>query len=402
MFKILIKTVSYIIILMPIIVEAQQVTAPKFGKGILNISGVDSTWTMNLSARVQYLTSTTWQEDNDSYGGPESNSLIRRSRFKFKGFAYHPNLTYKIELALSNSDISGGSNYTSDAPRIILDAIVNWKFNDNWSIQFGQGKLPGNLERLISSSRLALVDRSLLNSKFTIDRDYGLQLKHQFIINKKIIVKENFSISQGEGRNVSKGNIGGHQYTGRLDLLPFGNFTNNSEYEGDDLNREESPKLLVGISYDYNNNAVKTRSNMGSYMETDYGLFETDITTLFFNSHFKYKGFSFMGEYADRNAEDELAKNSDNSLTGDIVSVGSAISLQAGYVLPSNFSFTGRFTNVHFDKLVTSNNDITQYTFGASKYFKKHNLKIQSDLSLEDSKFSDNKIFYRLQFELHF
>ena len=402
MFKILIKTVSYIIILMPIIVEAQQVTAPKFGKGILNISGVDSTWTMNLSARVQYLTSTTWQEDNDSYGGPESNSLIRRSRFKFKGSAYHPNLTYKIELALSNSDISGGSNYTSDAPRIILDAIVNWKFNDNWSIQFGQGKLPGNLERLISSSKLALVDRSLLNSKFTIDRDYGLQLKHQFIINKKIIVKENFSISQGEGRNVSKGNIGGHQYTVRLDLLPFGNFTNNSEYEGDDLNREESPKLLVGISYDYNNNAVKTRSNMGSYMETDYGLFETDITTLFLNAHFKYKGFSFMGEYTDRNAEDELAKNSDNSLTGDIVSVGSAISLQAGYVLPSNFSFTGRFTNVHFDKLVTSNNDITQYTFGASKYFKKHNLKIQSDLSLEDSKFSDNKIFYRLQFELHF
>ena len=177
MFKILIKTVSYIIILMPIIVEAQQVTAPKFGKGILNISGIDSTWTMNLSARVQYLTSTTWQEDNDSYDGPESNSLIRRSRFKFKGFAYHPNLTYKIELALSNRDISGGSNYTSDAPRIILDAIVNWKFNDNWSIQFGQGKLPGNLERLISSSKLALVDRSLLNSKFTIDRDYGLQLK---------------------------------------------------------------------------------------------------------------------------------------------------------------------------------------------------------------------------------
>jgi len=30
MFKILLKTVSYIIILMPIIVEAQQVTAPKF------------------------------------------------------------------------------------------------------------------------------------------------------------------------------------------------------------------------------------------------------------------------------------------------------------------------------------------------------------------------------------
>ena len=91
---------------------SQEVSAPKFGKGLLNIQGKDSTWTMNFSARVQYLTSTTWKEGGDSYGSPESNSLIRRSRLKFKGFAYDPKLTYKIELALSNRDISGGSFYT--------------------------------------------------------------------------------------------------------------------------------------------------------------------------------------------------------------------------------------------------------------------------------------------------
>ena len=154
--------------------NAQEISAPKFGKGLMNISGKDSTWSMNFSARVQYLTSTTWQEEGGSYGGPESNSLIRRSRLKFKGFAYDPKLTYKIELALSNRDISGGSFFTSDAPRIILDAVVIWNFYKNWSIQFGQTKLPGNIERVISSAKLALVDRSLLNSKFNIDRDFGL------------------------------------------------------------------------------------------------------------------------------------------------------------------------------------------------------------------------------------
>ena len=147
---------------------SQEVSAPNFGKGLLNIQGKDSTWTMNFSARVQYLTSTTWKEDGNSYGSPESNSLIRRSRLKFKGFAYDPKLTYKIELAISNRDISGGSFYTSDTPRIILDASVKWKFYRNWSIQFGQAKLPGNVERVISSAKLALVDRSLLNSKFNI------------------------------------------------------------------------------------------------------------------------------------------------------------------------------------------------------------------------------------------
>ena len=78
-----------------------------------------------------------------SYGGPESNSLIRRSRLKFKGFAYHPSLTYKIELALSNRDIAGGSSFTSDAPRIILDASVKWNFYKNWSIQFRTSKASG-------------------------------------------------------------------------------------------------------------------------------------------------------------------------------------------------------------------------------------------------------------------
>ncbi|MBN09403.1 MAG: porin [Flavobacteriaceae bacterium] len=384
------------------ITRTQEISAPKFGKGLMNISGKDSTWSMNFSARVQYLTSTTWHEENDYYGGPNSNSLIRRSRLKFKGFAYNPNLTYKIELALSNRDISGGSNFTSDAPRIILDASVRWRFNKNWWIQFGQAKLPGNIERVISSAKLSLVDRSMLNSKFNIDRDFGIQLRHKFNISNNFLVKNTFAISQGEGRNVSKGNIGGHQYTMRVDMLPLGNFKKDGDYEGDDLLRVESPKLLIGFAYDYNNDAVKTRSNMGSYMITDYGFFETDITTFFINSHFKYKGLSIMGEYADRNSNDAIAKNSDGSLTGDIVNVGSAISLQPGYVFPSNIAITGRYTNITFDDIVTDNNNINQYTLGLSKYFVNHKLKMQTDMTYENSLFSDNKIFWRLQFEIHF
>ena len=395
-------TIFFVLVFSVYELNAQEISAPKFGKGLMNISGKDSTWSMNFSARVQYLTSTTWQEEDGSYGGPESNSLIRRSRLKFKGFAYDPKLTYKIELALSNRDISGGSFFTSDAPRIILDAVVIWNFYKNWSIQFGQTKLPGNIERVISSAKLALVDRSLLNSKFNIDRDFGLQLKNKFNLSEKFIVKETFAISQGEGRNVSKGNIGGHQYTVRIDLYPFGDFKNGGDYEGDDLRREQSPKLLFGAAYDYNNNAVKTRSNMGSYMETDYGFFETDIKTFFINSHFKFKGFSFMGEYAKRNTDNVLSKNSDGSLTGDVVNVGSSISLQAGYLLPSDLALTGRYTNINFDKIVTENNYVSQYTLGLSKYFEKHKLKIQTDMSYENSLYSKDKIFYRLQFEIHF
>lgn len=400
MFKSLKKILFYIVIYIPMIIKAQEVTAPRFGKGLLNISGKDNTWSMNFAARVQYLTTTTWMEKNQGYSSPESNSLIRRSRLKFKGFAYHPNLTYKLELGFSNRDISGGSNYTSNSPRIIIDASVRWKFNKNLWIQFGQAKLPGNIERIISSSKLALVDRSILNSKFNIDRDFGLQMRYKFNLSKKFVVKETFAISQGEGRNVSKGNLGGHKYTARIDLLPFGNFKSDGDYSGDDIEREKKPKLLVGVAYDYNNNSVKTRGNTGNYMETTTGFFKTDIKTLFVNSHFKYMGLSFMGEYANRSSDDAISKNSDGSLTGDIVSDGSAINFQIGYVTPSNVAITTRFTNIKFKDIIY--NDTEQLTIGLSKYFVKHKLKIQSDLTSEKSINDKNKIFYRLQFEIHF
>ena len=391
-----------ILIFTSINLNAQEISAPKFGKGLLNIMGKDSTWGMNFAARVQYLTTTTWMEKDQGYSSPESNSLIRRSRLKFKGFAYHPNLTYKLELAFSNRDMSGGSNYTSDSPRIILDASVRWKFNQNLWIQFGQAKLPGNIERIISSSKLALVDRSILNSKFNIDRDFGLQMRYKFNLSKKFVVKKTFAISQGEGRNVSKGNLGGHQYTAKIDLLPFGNFKSDGDYVGNDIEREKKPKLLVGVAYDYNNDSVKTRGNTGNYMETTTGFFKTDIKSLFVNSHFKYMGLSFMGEYASRTSDDAISKNSDGSLTGDIVNDGSAINFQIGYVTPSNVAITTRFTNIKFKDIIYPKNDTEQLTIGLSKYFVKHKLKIQSDLTSEKSMNNKNKIFYRLQFEIHF
>lgn len=397
-----IKLILITLFVMTSSLYGQEVTASKFGKGLLNIQAKDSTFSMNISARMQYLTSSTWSESDDSFGSPESNFLIRRARLKFKGFAYSPKLTYKLELGLSNRDISGANQFTSNAPRYILDAYVRWNFYKNFTLQAGQGKLPGNIERVISSGDLAMVDRSLLNSKFNIDRDLGIQLRHHFKLSENFIVKEILAISQGEGRNITAGNLGGHQYTGRVEVLPFGNFKSKGDYRGADLEREQTPKLLVGLVYDLNSDAVKSRSNQGSYLETTDGFYQTDVNTLFFDTHFKYKGFSIMAEYADRDADDPVAKNSDDSLTGDVVNVGNATNIQMGYVMPSNLSVTGRYTNINFDSIVTSNNKITQYTLGLSKYVAKHKLKVQTDITYEDSVSSNDKIVYRLQFDIHF
>ncbi|WP_190810606.1 porin [Flagellimonas sp. S3867] len=382
--------------------HAQKVEAPKFGKGLFNIVGKDSTWTMKFAMRMQLLGIATWDEGvDDGFANPEQNFLVRRARLKFDGFAYSPKLKYKFELGLSNRDIGGTSEFTNNAPRYILDAVVMWNFHENFELWVGQTKLPGNIERVISSGNLQQVDRSLLNSRFNIDRDMGIQLRHHFNLTDKFLVREKLAISQGEGRNVTSGNLGGHQYTARIELLPFGKFISKGDYTGADLKREETPKLMLAATYDTNQNAVKTRSNLGSYMTNDVGFYETTINTTFVDAMFKYQGFSLMGEYAHRDAHNPIAVNSDGTPTGDVVLVGNGLNLQSGYLFKNNWEVSGRFTDINFDD-ITGSSDRAQYTVGLSKYIVGHKLKVQTDFSYLSFDNGSDELMYRLQLDVHF
>ena len=389
-------------------VISQETNAPKFGKGLFNLVGKDSSWTMKVGTRMQFLT-TVDAADGES---PSSNMLIRRARLKFDGYALSPKLKYKIELGLSNRDISGGSEFTRNTPRYILDAVVMWNFTGNFVLWAGQTKLPGNIERVISSGNLQQVDRSLVNSRFNIDRDVGFQLRHHFNLTDKFLIREKLAFSQGEGRNVTQGNEGGHQYTGRIEFLPFGKFISKGDYSGSDLKREEKPKLMFAINYDINKDAVKTRSNLGSYMTNDdgLGLYETTINTFFFDGMFKYNGLSIMWEYAERDADDPIAKNSDGTLatdsngdlTGDIVQVGKGLNVQSGYLFKNNWEISGRFTNIKLDESITGKAPQDQYTLGISKYIVGHKLKVQSDFSLLKEENENDSYLFRLQVDMHF
>lgn len=382
------------------IVTAQETPAPKFGKGILNLVGQDSSWTMKVGARFQFL-ATSLMQDGES---PNTSFLIRRARLKFDGFAVSPKLEYKLELGLSNRDMSGVSAFTGNTPLYVMDAVLKYNFYQNFELWVGQTKLPGNRERVISSANMQQVDRSILNARFNIDRDIGFQLRHHFTISDQFVVQEIFALSQGEGRNVVTGNLGGHQYTGRIELLPMGNFTGNGDYSGSDLKREPTPKLAIGVTYDHNNNAVRNRSNQGSYMAIDDGdgFYETNINTLFIDAMFKYKGFSLMAEYADRDAKDPVAKNSDGTETGAVVQVGTGLNIQSGYLFKNNWEVSGRYSTVELDKAITGVNLENQYTLGLSKFIVGHSLKVQTDVSLINVANRGDEVLYRLQFDIHF
>lgn len=386
----------------------------KFGKGIFNVIASDSSWSMKFGVRFQSLFIGSWNvNDTDGIENGTSQFLIRRARLKFGGFAFDPRLQYKIELGLSNRDLGKADATTNFAPKMILDAVLKWNFYKNFTLWAGQTKLPGNRERVVSSANLQLVDRSMLNSTYNIDRDVGFQLHHHFTIGNAFKIKEAFAFSQGEGRNVVQKNLGGYEYTGRVELLPFGDFASKGDYKGGDLKREKTPKLAIGATYDYHDRAVKDRGNQGSYMSFDIdgdgstdGFFEATTSTIFIDMMFKYRGFSFMGEFSNRSVSDETVQqtiiNDNLSTTTKTVRVGNGMNLQAGYLFKNNWEIAARYTQID-PETITGRKSQQQYTFGLSKYIVGHALKIQTDVSYLTTDNSPNSgLMYRLQVDIHF
>ena len=73
-------------------IHGQEIKSGNFGKGLLNIVGKDSSWTMKVGFRFQLLGTATFNENGEN----DTNFLVRRSRLKFNGYVLSPKLKYKF------------------------------------------------------------------------------------------------------------------------------------------------------------------------------------------------------------------------------------------------------------------------------------------------------------------
>ena len=381
--------------------------ALKFGKG-LQVLAADSSMALKVGFRFQSLFNSERSLADD--GDWASNFLVRRARLKFDGWAFNPKFVYKVELALSNRDLKSSSDYeeTSEAPKIILDAVAKWKFHKNFTLWVGQTKLPGNRERVVSSQKLQFVDRSIVNGTFTIDREMGVQLRGKFK-SGNMVIKPMASLSFGEGRNTTIANVGGSHYVARVELLPFGEFTSKGDYFEGDLKRENTGKFAIGASYSYNNGTPKQKTTGKFLVDAEDNYLENNLETFFIDMIFKYQGFSVMAEFADKKVVNNPFGNTDVDFRSSIIDAngrsyytGQGINTQISYLLQNNLELAARYSRIMPDTEV-SFTGVNEYTFGFSKYIVGHSLKVQADVSLIDKTgASHNNLRYRLQTEFAF
>lgn len=369
---------------------AQSVSYPSFGKGI-NIMADDSSASMKINVRIQNLFEAGY---DDFLQNTNTKFLVRRQRLKFDGHMIDKDLRYKLELGFSNRD-QGNSRtrqFGSDGSNIILDAVVKYYLFKDFDIWFGQTKLPGNRERVISSGDLQFVDRSLLNANLNIDRDAGIQIRYKF--GTDFVVKPTFALTTGEGRNITADNAGGFAYTFHTDILPFGEF---DDYVSSDHSFNKEHKLVIGAAFSFNNATDRQGGQIGNFVfDTTGALVQNDMFTYFADLHYKYSGISIMAEVARKNVDKDLINITKKFLTGD------AFNIQVAYLFRNYWELAGRYSHVKPDNSFSDIDELSEYTFGISKYISKHKLKVQSDFSYFDNfgLVGEEDFRYRLQVEL--
>jgi hypothetical protein len=319
----------------------------------------DSLYAINMRFRMQnrfFYES----EDGANLSPSSLGFLVRRLRFRLDGFLFDPRLAYYIQLSFSRNDL-GLTN--SDVAEPIRDAMIYYHFSPKFYIGFGQSKLPGNRQRVVSSGNLQLPERSPVNNLLTLDRDVGVFFYATLPLGQQV-VRFKGAISSGEGRNALPRDAG-LAYTLRAEWLPLGKFKNSGDYSEGALEEEDKPKVSIALGGHFNQWAIRQAGTHGIEMQS-----ATDFQALFADIAFKYKGWSLMSE--------AIYKTGNLPATGILPILGHGILVQAGKMLGKKTELVLRWAQfVPNPAVELSYPQRSQSGLGFNWYIKGHRIKSQ-------------------------
>lgn len=364
-----------------------------YGKG-LGLTSADSLFQFNIRFRMQNRATAIFSEDEES----EISAQIRRLRLRFDGYVGDPKFSYVIQLSFAAVDV--GVIQEGQNINVIRDAIVFYRPNRYWNIGFGQTKLPGNRQRINSSGALQFTDRTINNARFSIDRDFGLQVYYLKSYQDRFGYEIKTAISTGEGRNWTKTSDNNLAYTAKLELLPFGKFTKDGSYFEGDLMREAKPKLMISGAYHFNHGALRTQGQLGNE------LYEPrDLTSILLDAIFKYNGWAFQTAYMQRDTPNAITINPDDNTQQRFVLAGSGVDGQLSYLFLNNLEVAGRYSfSTPKDQIQNFLPESEQFSLAVTKYIWEHALKIQGEATYEKATLGlspvKNSWYFRFQVEI--
>jgi hypothetical protein len=333
----------------------------------------DSVFLMNLRFRMQNRAAYFSQLDQGTEPGFEAR--VRRLRLRLDGYLMSPKLSYYIQLSFSRAD---QDLVDDNIAQTVRDAMIYYKFTPTFYIGFGQSKLPGNRQRVVSSGNIQMPDRSIANQLYTLDRDFGIFAYKTLPYGERGQLLIKAALSSGEGRNAVFSN-NGLAYTARMEWLPMGKFKNSGDYSEGDLEFEPSPKLSLAGGYMLNQRAVRRGGQLGKPLPVP-----VDMRTFIGDMMFKYNGWAVLGEFFHRRLGDLPASSFNDELLAGIPS-GEAYHLQASRMLGRKSELIVRYAYARPEASKAGIQPHLQTkAIGYTRYLNGHRIKIQTYLGLDD------------------
>lgn len=323
----------------------------------------DNRFLLQLGARLQFRFATPYDENPVAYedfNAANKNSLeINRARLKLGGYVYKPWLKYFMEYELGQSNL--------------LDFRVTIEKYEWLSFKIGQWKTDYNRERIISSGAQQMMDRSILNRPFTLDRQQGISVYGHLAGKGAANFNYWVSVLDGNGRGSRTGDDTHLMYEGRLQWNPLGRVV---EMTGSDVEITLKPALLIAIAGATNRSPYTRFSQAGGGQLEGFpvgapGQYSVKQGVL--ETAFKYKGFSWQHESHIKHILDNVSDSATN-LSGSY--------FQAGYFpnglldfVPKDLELACRYAVYKPDDSKTENLK-KEFSVAANYFFSGHKNKL--------------------------
>ena len=393
-------------------VKKQGTKKPYYYKKGIHFESEDGNFSTNLQWRAQMRFSNPGDGDPittaDFRSDPKtSNFELRRVRMKIGGRGYKPWVKYYFEIDLQPSRTFTSSS--SNASARVLDWRLDVQPWQEFGFRIGQWKINLNRERVDSSGRQQFVERSIVNSIFTIDRQIGVMAKGRLNKGTMMDMRYYAGIFNGEGRAVDNAN----EQMMKMARLQWNFLGRDLKWRQSDIKRHKKPTAQFAVGWaDTKTPCTKWSSsgcgNLGGFTdEASANGSQFDIEQYVTEFAMKYQGLSIQSEYHWKTIEDTEAQTN-HDLKGAYAQVGYFFNEMMPSV-PEELELAFRYAFVDEPDAdtttLTSNRE--EYTVAANYFIAGHNNKITVDYSYltlndaSDTLFSkDNRV--RVQWDISF
>ncbi|WP_245553402.1 OprO/OprP family phosphate-selective porin [Echinicola vietnamensis] len=327
---------------------------------------------LQIAGRLQFRYAFPYDQnplDFDDFEEPDQHLFkVNRARLKVGGHAYQPWLKYYFEYELG-------------ASRLLDFRVMVEKWP--WlSFKAGQWKVEYTRERSISSGKQQMLERSLINRPFTIDRQQGVSVYGRIDEGGLLDFNYHFSILTGMGRETRHNDDKKLMYVGKV----FWNFLGDGvAISGSDLKHQSKPQASIALAGATNTSPYTRFSSSGGGELAGYGSGapgQYQVNQWVVETAFQYKSFSWQSEYHRKRINDNYGPN-----TGHLA----GLYVQGGYILNHQdaakgkplFEIASRY--VHYQpELSLPQNSEEEYTLAFNCFFNGHLNKLTADFTFFD------------------